>query len=428
MARTSPITTATEHDVADLSLAATGRARIDWADRSMPVLRQIRERFAASRPFEGLRVAACLHVTTETANLVRALQAGGADVRLCASNPLSTQDDTAAALVVDHGVAVFARCGVDRDAYYAHVDAALGAGPALILDDGCDLTTRVHERPDLLGGVRGGCEQTTTGVIRLRQMARAGALAFPVVAVNETDTKHMFDNRYGTGQSTVDGILRATNVLLAGRTVVVAGYGYCGRGVAQRLAGLGADVVVTEVDATKALDATMQGFRVLPMAQAAAVGEVFVTVTGNRDVLRPEHFAVMKDGAILANSGHFDVEIDVAGLASLAVELMRQVRPHTDAYVLPDGRQLFLLAEGRVVNLAAAEGHPAAVMDLSFADQALASEWLAGAAADLAPGVHDVPARIDAEVARLKLASMGVQIDVLGPEQERYLRSWEHGS
>ncbi|MEP6697596.1 MAG: adenosylhomocysteinase [Pseudonocardiales bacterium] len=428
MARTSQITTATEHDVADPSLAAAGRARIDWADRSMPVLRQIRERFAASRPFAGLRVAACLHVTTETANLVRALQAGGAEVRLCASNPLSTQDDTAASLVVDHGVAVFARTGVDRETYYAHIDAALGSGPALIVDDGCDLTTRVHQRPDLLAGVRGGCEQTTTGVIRLRQMARAGALAFPVVAVNETGTKHMFDNVYGTGQSTVDGILRATNILLAGSTVVVAGYGYCGRGVAQRLAGLGADVVVTEVDATKALDATMQGFRVLPMAQAAPIGDVFVTVTGNRDVLRPEHFAVMKDGAILANSGHFDVEIDVDGLAASTVGVARQVRPHTDAYTLPDGRQLFLLAEGRVVNLAAAEGHPAAVMDMSFADQALAAEWLVGAAADLAPGVHDVPAHIDAEVARLKLASMDVQIDDLTPGQEAYLSSWTAGS
>ncbi|MDP9239083.1 MAG: adenosylhomocysteinase [Actinomycetota bacterium] len=428
MARISPTTTATEFDIADPSLAPSGRARIDWADRSMPVLRQIRERFAASRPFEGLSIAACLHVTTETANLVRALQAGGAEVRLCASNPLSTQDDTAAALVADHRVAVFARAGVDRETYYAHIDAALGDGPALILDDGCDLTTRLHERPELLAGVLGGCEQTTTGVIRLRQMARAGALAFPVVAVNETGTKHMFDNVYGTGQSTVDGILRATNILLAGRTVVVAGYGYCGRGVAQRLAGLGADVVVTEVDPAKALDATLQGFRVLPMAAAAAVGELFVTVTGNRDVLRPEHFAVMRDGAILANSGHFDVEIDVPGLMGLADAVQRGVRPHTDAYVMPDGRQLFLLAEGRVVNLAAAEGHPAAVMDMSFADQALAAEWLVGAAAELPPGVHDVPARIDAEVASLKLASMDVQIDVLNPEQESYLRSWEQGS
>ncbi len=394
----------------------------------MPVLRQIRERFAASRPFEGLRVTACLHVTTETANLVRALQAGGAEVRLCASNPLSTQDDAAAALVVDHGVAVFARAGVDRDTYYAHIDAALDGGPALILDDGCDLTTRLHERPEFLAGVLGGCEQTTTGVIRLRQMARAGALAFPMVAVNETGTKSMFDSVYGTGQSTVDGILRATNILLAGRKVVVAGYGYCGRGVAQRLAGLGADVVVTEVDATRALDATMQGFRVLPMSTAAAIGELFVTVTGNRDVLRPEHFAAMKDGAILANSGHFDVEIDVPGLLGLTVELQRGVRPHTDAYVMGDGRQLFLLAEGRVVNLAAAEGHPAAVMDMSFADQALAAEWLVGAAAGLAAGVHDVPARIDTEVAHLKLASMDVQIDALSPEQEGYLRSWEQGS
>jgi adenosylhomocysteinase len=394
----------------------------------MPVLRQIRARFAATRPLAGVRVAACLHVTTETANLMRALQAGGAEVRLCASNPLSTQDDTAAALVADCGIAVFARNGVGRDGYYAHIDAALDGRPELVLDDGCDLTMRVHSRPDILAGVRGGCEETTTGVIRLRQMARDGVLAFPVVAVNDTDTKRMFDNRYGTGQSTVDGILRATNVLLAGRTVVVAGYGFCGRGVAQRVAGLGASVVVTEIDATKALDATMQGFRVLPMAEAAAIGDVFVTVTGNRDVLRPEHFAVMKDGAILANSGHFDVEIDVPGLADLAVEFHRQVRPHTDEYVLADGRRVCLLAEGRLVNLGAAEGHPAAVMDMSFADQALTAEWLLTAAADLAPGVHEVPTQIDTAVAELKLRSMDVRIDALTPAQERYLSSWVSGS
>jgi len=394
----------------------------------MPVLRQIRERFAETTPLAGVKVAACLHVTTETANLMRALRAGGAQVRLCASNPLSTQDDTAAALVAEYGISVFARMGVGRDAYYAHIDAALAEGPELILDDGCDLTMRVHATPDVLDGVRAGCEETTTGVIRLRQMAREGVLAYPVVAVNDTGTKRMFDNRYGTGQSTVDGLLRATNMLLAGRTVVVAGYGYCGKGVAQRVAGLGANVVVTEVDATKALDATMQGFRVLPMADAAPIGDVFVTVTGNREVIRPEHFAVMKDGAILANSGHFDVEIDVVGLAGLAVDVHRAVRPHTDEYVLADGRRLCLLAEGRLVNLGAAEGHPAAVMDMSFANQALTAQWLVVHAAELASGVYDVPVQIDAEVARLKLASLDVPIDVLTAVQEQYLNSWLDGS
>ncbi|MGB9378637.1 MAG: adenosylhomocysteinase [Mycobacteriales bacterium] len=413
--------------MADLSLAPQGRARVEWADRSMPVLRQIRERFAQTQPFAGIRIAACLHVTTETANLLRALQAGGAEIALCASNPLSTQDDTAAALVADYGISVFARNGVDRDGYYAHIDAAIENRPQLLLDDGCDLTMRVHNSPGV-ADVRGGCEETTTGVIRLRQMAREGVLGFPVVAVNDSNTKRMFDNRYGTGQSTVDGLLRATNMLLAGRTVVVAGYGYCGRGVAQRVAGLGANIVVTEIDATKALDATMQGFRVLPMAEAAVLGDVFVTVTGNRDVLRPEHFAVMKDGAILANSGHFDVEIDVRGLASMAVETHRRVRPHTDEYVLADGRRLCLLAEGRLVNLGAAEGHPAAVMDMSFANQALTAEWLLESTGELNPGVHDVPAQIDSEVARLKLASMDVCIDSLTPGQEQYLNSWLAGS
>lgn len=420
-------TAAVDHDVADLSLVGPGRARVEWADRSMPVLATIGRRFAGARPLRGLRVAACLHVTTETANLMRVLQSGGAAVRLCASNPLSTQDDTAAALVAD-GVAVFARSGVDRAGFYAHIDAAIAAGPHLVLDDGCDLTTRLHGRPELAAGVIGGCEETTTGVIRLRQMATEGALAFPVVAVNDTATKRMFDNRYGTGQSTVDGLLRATNMLLAGRTVVVVGYGNCGRGVAQRVAGLGANVVVTEIDPSKALDATMQGFRVMPMLEAAVAGDVFVTVTGNRDVVGPEHFARMKDGAVLANSGHFDVEIDVRGLAAMSRQVNRQVRPHTDEYVLADGRRLYLLAEGRLVNLGAAEGHPAAVMDISFSEQALAVEWLVSAAGGLAPGVHEVPAHIDAEVARLKLASMGIRIDALTPAQASYLRSWAHGS
>ena len=417
------------HDVADMSLADAGRKRIEWADRAMPVLRQIRERFAASRPFEGVKIAACMHVTTETANLMRTLQAGGAELALCASNPLSTQDDTAASLVRDFGLSVFARNGVDRDGYYAHIASALDIGPHQVFDDGCDLVSVLHsERTELLDGVRAGCEETTTGVIRLHQMAKDGALKFPMIAVNDTDTKHMFDNRYGTGQSTLDAVFRATNTLLAGKTVVVGGYGFCGKGVAQRAAGMGASVIVTEIDPTKALDATMQGFRVMPMAQAAPLGDVFITVTGNRDVLRGEHFEAMKDGAIFANSGHFDIEIDVKTLEEMAVEKREKIRHQTDEYVMADGRRLLLLAEGRLVNLGAAEGHPAAVMDMSFADQALTAEWLTRVAADLAPGVHEVPEEIDKEVARVKLASMGVDIDVLTPEQEEYLNSWEHGS
>jgi adenosylhomocysteinase len=418
-----------KHDVADLSLAEQGVARIDWADRAMPVLRQVRARFARERPFAGSRIAACMHVTTETANLMRALVAGGAEVVLCASNPLSTQDDTAAALVAAYGVATYARNGVDRDGYYAHIDAALDTAPHYVFDDGCDLVNTLHTaRTDVLDGVLAGCEETTTGVIRLRRMAAEDALRFPVVAVNDTDTKHMFDNRYGTGQSTLDAIFRATNTLLAGKTVVVAGYGYCGRGVASRAKGMGANVVVTEIDPTKALDAAMDGFRVLPMARAAAVGDVFITVTGNRDVIRPEHIELMRDGAILANSGHFDVEIDVLGLAGLAVEGPRRVRPSTDEYVLADGRRVLLLAEGRLVNLGAAEGHPAAVMDMSFADQALTAEWLVRTARSLEPGVHDVPAEIDKQVASLKIETMGLEIDTLTPVQQDYLNSWRHGS
>ncbi|SNQ45845.1 Adenosylhomocysteinase [Frankia canadensis] len=417
------------HDVADLALAAQGRTRIEWADRAMPVLRRIRERFAAERPFTGVRVAACMHVTTESANLMRALAAGGAEVTLCASNPLSTQDDTAAALVAEYGIATFARNGVDRDGYYAHIGAALDTAPHYVFDDGCDLVTLLHtERTDMLAGVRGGCEETTTGVIRLRQMAAAGALRFPMMAVNDTDTKHMFDNRYGTGQSTLDAIFRATNTLLAGRTVVVAGYGYCGRGVASRAKGLGAAVIVTEIDPTKALDAAMDGFRVMPMAAAAPLGDVFITVTGNRDILCREHFVLMRDGAMLANSGHFDIEIDIVALAELAVDEPRRVRPSTDEYVLADGRRLLLLAEGRLVNLAAAEGHPAAVMDMSFADQALTAEWLHTSGERLEPGVYDVPTEIDKDVARMKIASMGIEIDALTPAQVEYLNSWEHGS
>ncbi|MHB8340935.1 MAG: adenosylhomocysteinase [Mycobacteriales bacterium] len=418
-----------KYDVTDLALAASGRARIDWADTTMPVLRQIRERFAVEQPFTGVRVAACMHVTTETANLMRALQAGGAELALCASNPLSTQDDTAASLVADFGISVFARNGVDRDGYYAHINAALDSQPHLVFDDGCDLVNTLHtSRQELLAGVRAGCEETTTGVIRLRQMARDDALRFPMIAVNDTDTKHMFDNRYGTGQSTLDAVFRATNTLLAGKTVVVAGYGYCGKGVASRAKGLGASVVVTEIDPTKALDAAMEGFRVLPMPQAAPIGDLFITVTGNRDVLRAEHFATMKDGAILANSGHFDVEIDVRALTAAATAVHRGVRPHTDAYVMADGRRLLLLAQGRLVNLSAAEGHPAAVMDMSFADQALTAEWLCGHYAELVPGVYEVPTHIDKAVAALKLAAMGIAVDVLTPEQEDYLSSGQHGS
>ncbi|MCO6004862.1 adenosylhomocysteinase [Actinoallomurus purpureus] len=415
------------YDIADPGLAESGVRRIEWADRSMPVLRRIREQFAAERPLDGLRIAACMHVTTETANLIRALQAGGAQVALAASNPLSTQDDTAAALACEYGAAVFARQGVDRDGYYRHIHQALDIAPELVLDDGCDLVNILHtERRDLLGGVRGGCEETTTGVIRLHQMAREDALRFPMVAVNDTDTKHMFDNRYGTGQSTLDGIVRSTNTLLAGKTIVIAGFGYCGRGLAERARGMGGRVVVTEIDAVKALDALLQGYRVQTMAQAAEHGDVFITVTGNRDVIRAEHLARMKDGAILANSGHFDVEIDVRALADLAVEVHHDVRPQADEYVLADGRRLVLLAEGRLVNLAAAEGHPAAVMDMSFADQALTCEWLVSQ--DLAPGVYDVPKAIDTEVASLKLASMDVELDALTPGQEEYLSSWRQGS
>jgi adenosylhomocysteinase len=415
------------YDIADPGLAESGVRRIEWADRSMPVLRRIRERFAAERPLDGLRIAACMHVTTETANLIRTLQTGGAQVALAASNPLSTQDDTAAALVHEYGAAVFARQGVDREGYYRHIHQALEIGPELVVDDGCDLVNILHtERLDLLDGIRGGCEETTTGVIRLHQMAREGALRFPMVAVNDTDTKHMFDNRYGTGQSTLDGIVRATNTLLAGKTIVIAGFGYCGRGLAERARGMGGRVVVTEIDPVKALDAVLQGYRVQTMEQAAEHGDVFITVTGNRDVIRAEHLAGMKDGAILANSGHFDVEIDIRALAELAVDIKRGVRPQADEYVLADGRRLVLLAEGRLVNLAAAEGHPAAVMDMSFADQALTCEWIAGQ--DLVPGVYDVPKAIDTEVARLKLASMDVEIDALTPAQEEYLSSWRQGS
>ena len=422
-------TTSLKHDIANPALAAEGKKRIEWAERNMPVLAQIRERFEKIKPFNGVRIAACMHVTTETANLMRVLKAGGAEIALCASNPLSTQDDTAAALVYEYGISVFARNAVDRDGYYAHINAALDIQPHQVFDDGCDLVNTLHTtRKELIPNITGGCEETTTGVIRLTQMAKDGALQFPMIAVNDTDTKHMFDNRYGTGQSTLDAVFRATNFLLAGRILVVAGFGYCGKGVAERARGLGADVIVTEIDPTKALDAMMQGFRVMPMTEAAKIGDVFITVTGNRDVLREEHFVLMKDGAILANSGHFDIEIDVAWLEQNNVKKNAKMRHQTDEYVLKNGNRILLLAEGRLVNLGAAEGHPASVMDLSFSDQALTAEYLVKEAKNLKPGVHNVPTEIDKTVARLKLASMGGAIDVLTPAQELYLNSWEHGS
>jgi len=398
----------------------------------MPLLAGLMERFASQRPFEGLTIAACLHVTAETAMLVRLLQAGGADVRLAASNPLSTQDDIAAALAVRYGIAVFARAGVDRRGYYRHIELALGERPGgadLIIDDGGDLVNTLHTTAAaVLPGVRGGCESTTTGVIRLRRMAAEGALAFPVIAANDTPAKRLVEGMCGTGQSVIDGLLRATNMLLAGKTVVVAGFGASGRGVAERARGFGAQVIVTEIDPVRALDASLQGFRVLPMAQAAPLGEVFITATGSRDVIGAEHLAVMRDGAILANAGHFDVEIDVRALTALAAEVHRDVRPHVDAYDIGDGRTVLLLAEGRVVNLVAAEGHPPEVMDLAFGLEALALAWLAGNAGKLPVGVHEVPADLDAEAARLVLATMGVSVDTLTAAQQAYRESWRIGS
>ena len=420
--------TTPKHDIANPALAAEGKKRIEWAERNMPVLAQIRERFEKEKPFTGIRFSACMHVTTETANLMRTLKAGGAELALCASNPLSTQDDTAAALVHEYGISVFARNGVDRDGYYSHINASLDIAPHQVFDDGCDLVNTLHTtRKELLPNITGGCEETTTGVIRLQQMAKDGALTFPMIAVNDTDTKHMFDNRYGTGQSTIDAIFRATNQLIGGKVFVVAGFGYCGKGVAERARGMGADVIITEIDPTKALDAMMQGYRVMPMLEAAKVGDIFITVTGNRTVLSQEHFSVMKDGSILANAGHFDIEIDVAWLEKNAKKNSR-IRHQTDEYVLANGRRLLLIAEGRLVNLGAAEGHPAVVMDMSFADQALTAEWLVKAAATLSPGVHNVPTAIDKEVARLKLKSMGATIDTLTGIQDEYLNSWKHGS
>ncbi|KRO33909.1 MAG: adenosylhomocysteinase [Actinobacteria bacterium BACL2 MAG-121220-bin52] len=420
--------TTPKHDIADASLAAEGKKRIEWAERNMPVLAQIRERFEKEQPFKGVRFAACMHVTTETANLMRTLKAGGAELALCASNPLSTQDDTAAALVYEYGISVFARNAVDREGYYSHINAALDIEPHQVFDDGCDLVNTLHTtRTELLPNITGGCEETTTGVIRLQQMAKDGALTFPMIAVNDTDTKHMFDNRYGTGQSTMDAIFRATNQLIAGKIFVVSGFGYCGKGVAERARGMGAEVVITEIDPTKALDALMQGYRVMPMAEAAKVGDIFITVTGNRTVIAAEHFQVMKDGAILANAGHFDIEIDVEWLEKNS-QKNPKIRHQTDEYLLGNGRRVLLIAEGRLVNLGAAEGHPAVVMDMSFSDQALTAEWLVKSAKGLGAGVHMVPVEIDKEVALLKLKSMGATIDSLTPIQNEYLNSWKHGS
>ncbi len=417
------------HDVKDLSLASEGRWRIEWAEREMPVLRLIRERFRREKPLDGVRIAACLHVTTETANLIRTLKAGGAEVVLTASNPLSTQDDVAAALVADDGVPVFAIKGEDNETYYRHIHAALDHRPQITMDDGADLVSTLHkERTDLLEGVLGGTEETTTGVIRLRAMAQDGVLRYPIIAVNDAMTKHLFDNRYGTGQSTMDGIIRATNVLIAGKTVVVAGYGWCSRGIAMRARGLGANVIVTEVDPLRALEAVMDGYRVMPMLEAAKEGEIFITSTGNVNVIDRSHFEVMRDGAILANSGHFNVEINIPALAEMAVEPPRRVRPFVDEYRLADGRRIYLLGEGRLVNLAAAEGHPSAVMDMSFANQALSVAYIVQHAAELERTVYPVPQAIDREIARLKLEAMGVAIDTLTPEQEKYLASWEEGT
>jgi adenosylhomocysteinase len=415
-------------DVRDPGLAPTGQERIAWAAGEMPVLAQIRERFEKERPLEGVAIAACLHVTTETANLMTTLAAGGGQVLLCASNPLSTQDDVAAALT-EAGVETFAIKGEDTDTFFKHINAVLDVRPQITMDDGADMVSVLHkERVDQIADVWGGTEETTTGVIRLRAMAGDGALRYPIVSVNDADTKHLFDNRYGTGQSTMDAIMRSTNRLIAGKNIVVCGFGMCGRGVASRARGLGAQIIVTEVDPTAALEAVMEGYRVMPLRDAARIGDIFVTVTGDKAVIRREHMELMKDGAILANSGHFDVEIDKGALGELGTGGVRRLREFVDEYTFGDGRRIHLLGEGRLVNLAAAEGHPAAVMDMSFANQALCAEWVVQHHAELEPRVYPVPVEIDKEVARLKLRGMGVDIDTLTPEQEAYLSSWEEGT
>jgi adenosylhomocysteinase len=428
----APPTAATDilpaHDVTDLGLASEGVRRIQWAEREMPVLRLIRERFEREQPLAGIRIGACLHVTTETANLMRTLKAGGAEVFLAASNPLSTKDDVAAALVAEYGIATFARRGEDRDTYYAHLNSIADTRPQITMDDGCDLVSLLHsERPDQVKEVLAGTEETTTGVIRLKAMAADKALGFPVVAVNEAQTKHLFDNRYGTGQSTIDGILRATNILLAGRNVVVAGYGWVGKGIASRMSGMGAHVAVIEVDPVRALEALMDGFRVMTVGEAAPWGQLFVTATGNVNVFRREHFAAMQEGAVMANSGHFDAELDLKALREMAEGHIRDARENVQEFDI-GGRRINLIAEGRLVNLGAAEGHPAAVMDMSFANQALSAEYVVQHHAELTPQVYIVPEAIDAEVARLKLAALGITLDEMTAEQKEYVSSWQHGT
>ena len=417
------------YDIADPALAADGWKRVLWADQEMPVLRSVRARFQKEKPLKGLRFSACLHVTAETANLVRTLKAGGADVVLCASNPLSTQDDVAAALVKKEGLAVFAVRGEDHKTYYSHLRSALDHRPVITMDDGADLVSMLHqEYAHLAGGMMASMEETTTGVIRLRALEADGALRIPIIAVNDAATKHLFDNRYGTGQSTIDGIIRATDVLLAGKRVVVAGYGWCGRGVASRARGMGAKVVVTEVDPVRALEASMDGFDVMPMKEAAKVGDLFITLTGDMHVIGKDHLKAMKDGAIICNSGHFDIEIDLKALTAMSTKREKNVRNHVDCYTLPGGKRLFLLGEGRLVNLAAAEGHPASVMDMSFATQALASEWAVQNRDDLSTQVYDVPQSLEEWVASIKLATMGIRMDKLTREQKKYLSSWEMGT
>jgi adenosylhomocysteinase len=418
-----------DYDVRDLDLAPGGRRKIEWAAREMPVLALIQQQFKTEQPLKGVRVSGCLHITTETANLAHTLQLGGAEVMLCASNPLSTQDDTAAALVHYYEIPVFAIKGEDHQTYYEHIHAVLDHKPHITMDDGADLVSTLHQdRTELIGDIVAGTEETTTGVIRLRAMAKDGELRFPVVAVNDALTKHLFDNRYGTGQSTLDGIIRATNTLIAGKTVVVAGYGWCSRGIAMRAKGLGGNIVVTEVDPLKALEAVMDGFRVMPMIEAASIGDIFVTATGDINVIDTHHVEAMKDGAIISNSGHFNVEINIPGLRKISTGDPRRVRPFVEEYPLPDGRVVFLLADGRLVNLAAAEGHPASVMDMSFANQSLAAEYIVQQGDSLEKTVHSVPKEIDDRIARLKLQALGVEIDVLTEEQERYLASWQEGT
>jgi adenosylhomocysteinase len=424
----SMTTSSSQGHVKDISLASRGVDRIEWAAKDMPVLRLIRERFTKDQPLQGVRMAGCLHITTETANLAITLKAGGADLVLCASNPLSTQDDVAAALIKEYGIPTFAIKGEDEETYYRHINAALDHHPNMTMDDGCDLVSTLHtRRTELLPNVIGGMEETTTGVIRLKSMEKAGVLKFPVLAVNDSDTKHMFDNRYGTGQSSLDAIIRATNLLIAGRTVVVCGYGWCGRGVASRAHGMGANVIVTEVDPTRALEAVMDGYRVMPMLEAAAQGDIFITVTGDLHVMDRAHFERLKDGAVVANSGHFNDEINIPELESLSVK-KRRVRDFVDEYTYADGRRVHLLAEGRLVNLSAAEGHPASVMDMSFANQALGSEYMLSYAKQMEPRVYTLPQKLDKEIASLKLHAMGIRIDKLTPAQDAYLNSWESGT